>query len=42
VDALTLEPSLRSHHLLPSVRAGLLVKVGRPNEAREEFERSAT
>ena len=41
VDALADEPSLRSYHLLPSVRADLLVKLGRPEEARIEFERAA-
>jgi RNA polymerase sigma factor (sigma-70 family) len=41
VEALAHEPSLRSYHLLPSVRADLLVKVGRPEEARVEFERAA-
>jgi predicted RNA polymerase sigma factor len=41
VDELAHEPSLRSYHLLPSVRADLLVKVGRPEEARIEFERAA-
>ena len=41
VDALAHEPSLQSYHLLPSVRADLLVKVGRPEEARVEFERAA-
>ena len=41
VDELALEPTLRSYHLLPSVRADLLVKVGRPEEARAEFERAA-
>jgi RNA polymerase sigma-70 factor (ECF subfamily) len=41
VDALANEPALRSYHLLPSVRADLLVKLGRPEEARVEFERAA-
>ncbi len=41
VDALTAEPSLEKYHLLPSVRADLLLKVGRPAEARTEFERAA-
>src|SRR4029450_5764084 len=34
VDALTWEPSLRSYHLLPSVRGDLLAKLGRFGEAR--------
>jgi len=42
VDALTLEPSLRSYHLLPSVRGDLLKKLGRVDEARPEFERAAS
>ena len=33
VDALTDEPALKDYHLLPSVRADLLVKVGRYREA---------
>ncbi len=41
VDVLLSEPSLRSYHLLPSVRADLLKKVGRLEEARGEFERAA-
>ena len=42
VDALTGEPSLKEYHLLPSVRGDLLVKLGRPDEARAEFERAAS
>jgi RNA polymerase sigma-70 factor (ECF subfamily) len=42
VDELTSEPSLKSYHLLPSVRGDLLFKLGRLNEARAEFERAAT
>jgi predicted RNA polymerase sigma factor len=41
VDALTSEPSLRAYHLLPTVRGDLLVKLGRVDEARAEFERAA-
>ncbi len=41
VDALTAEPQLAGYHLLPSVRADLLLKVGRAAEARVEFERAA-
>jgi predicted RNA polymerase sigma factor len=41
VDVLTSEPSLKSYHLLPSVRGDLLFKLGRNNEARIEFERAA-
>ena len=41
VDALTEEPALKHYHLLPSVRGDLLHKLGRTEEARREFERSA-
>jgi len=41
VDALTSEPALRNYHLLPSVRGDLLSKLGRSDEAREEFKRAA-
>jgi RNA polymerase sigma-70 factor, ECF subfamily len=42
VDTLTSEPSLRQYHLLPSVRGDLLMKLGRGDEARAEFERAAS
>ena len=42
VDSLTSEPSLKTYHLLPSVRGDLLKKLGRFGEARVEFERAAT
>ncbi len=41
VDLLRQEPSLKSYHLLPSVRGDLLMKLGRHAEAREEFLRAA-
>jgi hypothetical protein len=41
VDALASEPSLARYHLLPSVRADPLYKLGRHAEARAEFERAA-
>jgi RNA polymerase sigma factor (sigma-70 family) len=41
VDALAGEPALASYALLPSARADLLAKLGRPAEARAEFERAA-
>lgn len=41
VDALQAEPALRSYHLRPSVRGDLLVRLGRPAQARMEFERAA-
>ena len=42
VDALTAEPALEGYHLLPSVRGDLLAKLGRFDEARDEFERAAS
>jgi RNA polymerase sigma-70 factor (ECF subfamily) len=41
VDGLTGESTLKSYHLLPSVRGDLLQKLGRIEEARTEFERAA-
>jgi RNA polymerase sigma factor (sigma-70 family) len=41
VDAIHAEGKLRDYHLLPAVRADLLVRLGRPSEARVEFERAA-
>ena len=41
VDALVEDPSMAAYHLLPSVRGDLLVKLGRSEEARAEFERAA-
>ncbi len=41
LDQLRTEPSLKEYHLLPSVRGDLLKKLGRLQEAREEFERAA-
>src|SRR5467141_2049167 len=42
VDTLTSEPSLKGYHLLPTVRGDLLVKLGRLDEARIEFERAGS
>jgi predicted RNA polymerase sigma factor len=42
IDELNKEPSLKGYHLLPSVRADLLAKLGRYDEARSEFERAAS
>ncbi|MGV9989747.1 RNA polymerase sigma factor [Streptomyces sp. NPDC003374] len=42
VDALTAEPALRDYHLLPSVRADLLARLGRTAQARAEFRRAAS
>lgn len=42
VDALASEPTLKTYHLLPSVRGDLLSKLGRHREARAEFERAAS
>jgi RNA polymerase sigma factor (sigma-70 family) len=41
VDELCSEPSLEAYHLLPATRGDLLFKLGRSDEAREEFERAA-
>jgi RNA polymerase sigma factor (sigma-70 family) len=41
VDALAAEPLLQRYHLLPSVHGDLLVKVGRLEEARAQFQRAA-
>jgi RNA polymerase sigma-70 factor, ECF subfamily len=42
VETLRSEASLKSYHLLPSVRGDLLYKLGRFEEARAEFERAAS
>jgi len=42
VDALESEPSLKSYHLLPSVRGDLLAKLGRFREAGDEFAHAAS
>ena len=42
VNKLLGEPALRTYYLLPSVRADLLLKVGRASEAQIEFERAAS
>ena len=42
VDALMNEPALARYHLLPAVRADLLAKLARCDEARVEFERAAS
>jgi predicted RNA polymerase sigma factor len=42
VDQLVAMPSLKGYHLLPSVRGDLLAKLGRPDEARTQFERAAS
>ncbi len=42
VDALLLEPSLKTYYLLPAVRGDVLRKLRRFDEARAEFERAAT
>ncbi len=41
VDALASAPALKNYHLLPSVRADLLGKLGRHGEAQAEFIRAA-
>ena len=42
VEALANDPSLAHYHLLPSVQADLLHKLGRRQEARIQFERAAS
>jgi RNA polymerase sigma-70 factor, ECF subfamily len=42
VDALRSEPALRGYHLLSTVRADLLEKLGRNDEASAEFRRAAS
>jgi RNA polymerase sigma factor (sigma-70 family) len=42
VDAIASSPALADYHLLPSVRADLLAKLGRTAEARTELERAAS
>ena len=42
VDALVSEPSLKTYHLLPSVRGDFLFKLGRFGEAQAEFQRAAS
>ncbi|ANY73920.1 RNA polymerase subunit sigma-24 [Paenibacillus ihbetae] len=42
VDILQAEPSLKEYHLLPSVRGDLLFKLGRLDEACQEFKRAAS
>ncbi|WP_285583762.1 RNA polymerase sigma factor [Actinoallomurus iriomotensis] len=41
-DRLVGEPALAKYHLLPSVRADLLARLGRSAEARSEYERAAS
>jgi RNA polymerase sigma factor (sigma-70 family) len=42
VDALASEPSLQGYHLLPSVRADLLFRLNRFDEARKSFDLAAS
>ena len=41
VDALARAPALQKYHLLPAVRGDLLARLGRLEEARDEFARAA-
>jgi RNA polymerase sigma factor (sigma-70 family) len=41
LDAIAGDPALKNYHLLPSVRADFLRKLGRLDEARAEFARAA-
>jgi RNA polymerase sigma-70 factor, ECF subfamily len=40
-DGLTQEPTLKNYHFLPSVRADLLQRLGRRDEAQAEYRRAA-
>lgn len=42
MDALLASGTLAGYHLVHAVRGDMLVKLGRPREAREEFERAAS
>jgi RNA polymerase sigma factor (sigma-70 family) len=42
LDAIKDKEALQNYHLLPSVRGDLLMKLGRNQEAQQEFERAAT
>ena len=42
VETLAGEPSLKQYQWLPSVRADLLARLGRREEARAEFEHAAS
>jgi predicted RNA polymerase sigma factor len=42
IDTLASEPSLKTYHLLPSVRGDFLFKLGRFAEAQAEFEHAAS
>ena len=42
VDALTSDEQLKGYHLLYAVRADLLAKLGRVDEARSELEKAAS
>jgi RNA polymerase sigma factor (sigma-70 family) len=42
IDTIASEPSLKSYHLLPSVRGDFLFKLGRFAEAQAEFQRAAS
>jgi len=41
VDQLNTRPTLQRYHLLPAVRADLLAKLDRTEEARAEYQRAA-
>ncbi len=42
VDTLVTDPALQGYHLLPGVRGDLLLRLGRHEEARLEFQRAAS
>jgi predicted RNA polymerase sigma factor len=41
IDALAGEPVLKNNHLVPTIRADLLTRIGRHAEASSEFSRAA-
>jgi len=42
IDSIADEPALKGYHLVPAARADMLEKLGRNDEARDEFERAAS
>jgi predicted RNA polymerase sigma factor len=42
VDTIVSDPALKAYHFLPAVRGDLLFKLGRFQEASDEFERAGS
>jgi predicted RNA polymerase sigma factor len=42
IDSIAAEPALKGYHLVAAARADMLEKLGRSEEAREEFTRAAS